>query len=748
MPQDILITPGSGEPQILFRGSGIRDTSINLNVISSYQSASTSGTALLFEGTEGQLFAITDNLSSGTIFAVGDYTGLPIIDVDASGIVSLSRYGSVVDVYNALQIKPSGFGALDMSPVRFYGTGVNFIALRGPASIPTNTTFTLPSGDGQNGQMLFTNGAGQLNWLNLGSGLSFANNQLSTGGTGVFSRLLITSDSVVNNTVQIRAASLQAGNLTEWQNNAGTVLSSMDSSGVLRFDSNPLVATSGILYIDNNRRVVTTPNITFSNTNISSPKLIFTPSGTTTPPIGLNILTSSTGSNTGIATLSFEGSAGQLFSITDVLDSGVIFSVNDIGGLPLIEADASGVVSLARYGTSVDVYEPLNLYPSGSVSGAANSIRFYESTPNGTNYVGFKGADNITGNITWVLPSGDGTSSQVLTTNGAGVLSWTTASGGSGSGAAGPIGATGFTGSTGPQGNQGSTGIQGVQGNEGATGVQGVQGNQGSTGIQGVQGNVGATGVQGVQGNVGATGEFGATGLRGATGFTGSTGPQGNQGSTGMTGATGPGGALGYYGSFHSDLSQYAVSTTSAYAIAAEITDEFNGVSIQSDGSNLTRLTFAYAGTYNIQFSIQFVNPGNNDANFNIWFRKNGSDLPTSNTQYTVQKSHAGGDGAIVAALNYVITLNANDYIQLMWQTEDTDVYAGSLPAGTTPTTPTTPSVILTAQQIMYTQLGPTGATGFIGATGPQGIQGNQGSTGVGSGITNTQSIINALIFG
>lgn len=528
MPQDILITPGSGEPQILFRGSGIRDTSINLNVISSYQSASTSGTALLFEGAEGQLFAITDNLSSGTIFAVGDYTGLPIIDVDASGIVSLSRYGSVVDVYNALQIKPSGFGALDMSPVRFYGTGVNFIALRGPASIPTNTTFTLPSGDGQNGQMLFTNGAGQLNWLSLGSGLSFANNQLSTGGTGVFSRLLITSDSVVNNTVQIRAASLQAGNLTEWQNNAGTVLSSMDSSGVLRFDVNPLAATSGILYIDNNRRVVTTPNITFSNTNIVSPKLIFTPSGTTTPAIGLNILTSSTGSNTGIATLSFEGSAGQLFSITDVLDSGVIFSVNDIGGLPLIEADASGVVSLARYGTSVDVYEPLNLYPSGSVSGAANSIRFYESTPNGTNYVGFKGADNITGNITWVLPSGDGTSNQVLTTDGAGVLSWATVSGGGGG--SGTQGATGFTGATGPQGatgagNQGATGQWGSTGPWGATGPQGPQGNDGATGLQGVPGNIGATGLQGIQGN------------NGATGFWGSTGPQGPQGNQGATGA-------------------------------------------------------------------------------------------------------------------------------------------------------------------------------------------------------------------
>jgi len=33
MAQDILITPGSGEPQILFRGSGTNDTPIELNVL-------------------------------------------------------------------------------------------------------------------------------------------------------------------------------------------------------------------------------------------------------------------------------------------------------------------------------------------------------------------------------------------------------------------------------------------------------------------------------------------------------------------------------------------------------------------------------------------------------------------------------------------------------------------------------------------------------------------------------------------
>ena len=44
-----------------------------------------------------------------------------------------------------------------------------------------------------------------------------------------------------------------------------------------------------------------------------------------------------------------------MFSITDNLSSGVIFSVADIAGLPLIEADASGDVKLGEFGRYVGV---------------------------------------------------------------------------------------------------------------------------------------------------------------------------------------------------------------------------------------------------------------------------------------------------------------------------------------------------------------------------------------------------------
>tara|TARA_Y100000592_G_scaffold14589_1_gene20919 strand:- start:2388 stop:5708 length:3321 start_codon:yes stop_codon:yes gene_type:complete len=85
-------------PKIVFTGSGVNDTPINLEVLSSFASASTSGTALSFEGTQGQLFSITDNLSSGTIFSVNDITGLSLIEVDASGDVSIGKNARYVSV--------------------------------------------------------------------------------------------------------------------------------------------------------------------------------------------------------------------------------------------------------------------------------------------------------------------------------------------------------------------------------------------------------------------------------------------------------------------------------------------------------------------------------------------------------------------------------------------------------------------------------------------------------------------------
>jgi len=52
----------------------------------------------------------------------------------------------------------------------------------------------------------------------------------------------------------------------------------------------------------------------------------------------------------------------------------------------------------------------------------SNEVRFYDT--DNTNYSGFRAPTNLTSNVTFSLPDGDGTNGQVITTDGSGILSW------------------------------------------------------------------------------------------------------------------------------------------------------------------------------------------------------------------------------------------------------------------------------------------------------------------------------------
>ena len=56
-------------------------------------------------------------------------------------------------------------------------------------------------------------------------------------------------------------------------------------------------------------------------------------------------------------------------------------------------------------------------------------IRFREATANGTNYVSLSAPASLSADLTFTLPSADGTANQVLVTNGSGVLSFATVGG-------------------------------------------------------------------------------------------------------------------------------------------------------------------------------------------------------------------------------------------------------------------------------------------------------------------------------
>ena len=150
-----------------------------------------------------------------------------------------------------------------------------------------------------------------------------------------------------------------------------------------------------------------------------------------------------------------------------------------------------------------------------------------------------------------------------------------------------------------------------------------------------------------------------------------------------------------HYGSFSDTTTQTASLNTAAYPMIFNTTEIADGVSI----ANNSRITVANTGIYNVQFSAQFYKSSGNATNVHIWLRYTGSNVPRTAGIVEINGSQAKN----IAAWNYVLPIVANDYVELMWRTEDAGASGAVLlyeTSGSSPTRPETPSVIVTVQQV------------------------------------------------
>lgn len=146
----------------------------------------------------------------------------------------------------------------------------------------------------------------------------------------------------------------------------------------------------------------------------------------------------------------------------------------------------------------------------------------------------------------------------------------------------------------------------------------------------------------------------------------------------------------GYYGSFFDTTTQSAVGVNTYQAIRLNTTDLSNQVSI----ANSSHIVVANSGVYNIQFSLQIDKTNATGAHIYIWLRKNGVNVPNSATEVAVQ----GTLSEIVAAWNFVVSSNANDYYELVWSTTDSTIRLKAVSASGV--VPAIPSVILTVVSV------------------------------------------------
>ena len=255
----------------------------------------------------------------------------------------------------------------------------------------------------------------------------------------------------------------------------------------------------------------------------------------------------------------------------------------------------------------------------------------------------------------------------------------------------------GPVGPIGPKGEKGDKGDPGATGKTGKTGPVGPSGPTGATGSSGATGPTGASGATGPAGATGAKGETGAQGPVGPIGPSGPPGPTGDKGEKGDPGTT----TFGYRGSFIDTTTQTQTSINTPKAMELNTTNalETSGVSITNNsGARPTRITVANSGTYNLQFSAQLARSEGHKGTVNaeIWIRVNESNISFTNTKVTL----TGDEDAAktVASWNFLIKLDAGQYVELMWSVDDLRLV---LPTITTELIgPSIPSLIVTMTQV------------------------------------------------
>ena len=148
------------------------------------------------------------------------------------------------------------------------------------------------------------------------------------------------------------------------------------------------------------------------------------------------------------------------------------------------------------------------------------------------------------------------------------------------------------------------------------------------------------------------------------------------------------------YGAFQSLVDQTVATANTAYAMTMDTTDFSNGVTL----SNSSRINVKNTGIYNFQWSGQFENTDSQDHDVRVWIKVNGTNLTGSTGFFAIASKHGAIDGRGLVGWNYYLSLNANDYVELYWETDSPLVSLQAYVAGTN--YPSTASLITTMNYI------------------------------------------------
>ena len=163
------------------------------------------------------------------------------------------------------------------------------------------------------------------------------------------------------------------------------------------------------------------------------------------------------------------------------------------------------------------------------------------------------------------------------------------------------------------------------------------------------------------------------------------------------------GALLGVVGmtSFSAPYGSFIDTSTVAAGVNTVMPVLFNGVNTNSSqvyiGTPTSRIYITNSGIYNYQYSLQLTNSAAQIHAVTVWIRVNGIDITNSSSAINLPVKRGSVNAAVILALNYLVPIQAGDYMELMWTADDAAVSLATLPASVVaPIYPAAPAAILT----------------------------------------------------
>lgn len=146
-----------------------------------------------------------------------------------------------------------------------------------------------------------------------------------------------------------------------------------------------------------------------------------------------------------------------------------------------------------------------------------------------------------------------------------------------------------------------------------------------------------------------------------------------------------------YYGVFTKTTDQTPAVINTEYLLTFDNTQISNGVTI---GGTTSQIIVPESGLYQFDATVQLTSGSSSSKNIWVWWKKNGTAIANSARLVTSDVNN----GYIPIALNETVSLSANEYVELAFAADSTNVTVDSVAA--TAFAPAAPAVVLSVTQV------------------------------------------------